>query len=342
VPDEGWVDDGHSVIAQKKSNFTDRKLCMFSNEVGGTKIQSRTQSVISTRASLPMPIIVGSPRSGTTLLRFMIDSHPEMAIPPETGFFSAGIHFKGTQAEMREGFLQLVISYPPDAPAWNDFHIPVDEFRRCLEEIQPFTVQEGFRLFYKMYASRFGKSRWGDKTPMYCRSLLEIQKLLPEAHFIHLIRDGRDVAVSLREQWFSPGYDIVTQAKFWRENILHAHTQGSQCSHYLEIFYEELIRNPENVLRQICDFIKLDFHNSMLRYYDYAPQRLREQLERRQVNGGLLVSQEARYKQQINTTRPRDISKIGVWRTKLQPEEIRKFEKIAGDVLRSFGYSLAF
>ena len=276
------------------------------------------------------------------MLRFMIDSHPEIAIPPETGFFCAGIHLKGTQDEMREQFLQLIISYPPEATAWNDFHIPVDEFRRCLEEIQPFSIQEGFRLFYKIYASRFSKSRWGDKTPMYCRSLLKIQKLLPEAHFIHLIRDGRDVAVSLRKQWFSPGYDIATQAKYWRENILQAHAQGSQCPHYLEIFYEELIRNPENVLRQICDFINLDFHYSMLHYYDSAPQRLKEHLERHQANGDLLVSQEVRYTQQINTTRPLDISKIGVWKTKLQPEEILKYEKIAGDVLRSFGYSLAF
>jgi hypothetical protein len=176
---------------------------------------------------------------------------------------------------------------------------------------------------------------------MYCRSLLKIQKFLPEAHFIHLIRDGRDAAVSLREQLFSPGYDIVTQAKYWRENILQSRTQGRRCLHYLEIFYEELIRNPEKILRQVCDFIKLDFHHFMLRYYNYAPQRLREHLERRQANGDLLVSQEVRYWQQINTTLPPDISKIGVWKTKLQPYEIQKFEEIAGDVLQTFGYSLA-
>jgi hypothetical protein len=343
-PDEEYVDGGHSIMAQKKSSITNGKFCTFSDieKEGEKKIQSSAQSVSFIHAPLPMPIIVGSPRSGTTLLRFMIDSHPEMAIPPETGFLTAEMQPKSSQAEMCERFLQLVLSYPPDAPAWNDFHIPVDEFRRSLEGIRPFSVQEGFRLFYKTYASRFGKSRWGDKTPMYCRSLLEIQKLLPEAHFIHLIRDGRDVAVSMRKQWFSPGYDIMKQAKFWRENILQAQTQGSQCPQYLEIFFEDLIRNPENVLRIICDFIKLDFHHSMLHYYDYAPQRLKEHLERRQADGGLLVSQEVRYNQQIKTTRPPDISEIGVWKTKLQSEETQKFEKIAGNVLRSLGYSLAF
>lgn len=286
----------------------------------------------------PMPIIVGSPRSGTTLLRLMLDAHPDLAIPPETGFLSADIGLKNIDLDIVESFYQMIVKYPPGMPAWNDFHIPAKEFHENLLGLQPFTKQDGFRLFYKMYASRFGKSRWGDKTPIHCNHLLEIQELLPEAYFIHIIRDGRDAAVSLRNQWFSPGYDIKTQAIYWRENVQTAYAKGVQCAHYFEVRFEDLIQNTENILRHICEYINLDFHPKMMKYYENAQNRLNEHLERRRLDGTLVVSKLARQKQQINTGKPPDIHKIGVWRNILQPNEIEEFELIAGDTLRQYGY----
>jgi hypothetical protein len=285
----------------------------------------------------PMPVIVGAPRSGTTLLRLMLDAHPELAIPPETGFLSAGESLKKVDPE---NFLEWIISHPSAAPAWNDFHISVSEFHEQLLKIRPFTLQSALRLFYKMYAARFGKPRWGDKTPMYCRHMLEIQDLLPEVYFIHIIRDGRDVAVSLRNQWFSPGFDIETQAQFWQENVETAHQQRTQCLHYLEVRFEDLIQDTEAVLRTICSYLSLDFHSNMPRYYENSRDRLKEHLERRKVDGTLVVSQIDRQKQQLSTTQPPQSSKIGMWRRILQPEEIGRFEWIAGESLQKFGYPL--
>src|SRR2546422_159633 len=104
-----------------------------------------------------MPIVVGSPRSGTTLLRFMLDSHPDLAIPPETGFLVPCAQLAGEGITLREDFFQTVTGYPPEAPAWHDFQIPADTFRARLGEIEPFTVANGIRLFYQLYASRFDK-----------------------------------------------------------------------------------------------------------------------------------------------------------------------------------------
>src|SRR5688500_2115287 len=115
----------------------------------------------------PMPIIVGAPRSGTTLLRFMLDAHPDLAIPPETAFLTVGPTLKGKGDKLRERFFHAVTNYPEASPAWPDFEIPADKFRSALDEIEPFEVSEGFRAFYRLYAARFGKSRWGDKTPIY-------------------------------------------------------------------------------------------------------------------------------------------------------------------------------
>jgi hypothetical protein len=292
--------------------------------------------------SVPTPFIVGSPRSGTTLLRFLLDAHPQLAIPPETGFFLSVKLFRPDAAVSANEFYQAITSFPPDAPAWNDFHIPAAEFQRRLGELLPFDERNGIRLFYRMYAERLGKPRWGDKTPLYCRHLLDIQQHLEEAHFIHLIRDGRDVALSLREQWFSPGRDISVQAGYWRENVLTAHEQGTQCSHYLEIHFEELILQTKETLHKICEFIELDFHPDMLKYNEQAPRRLQEHLERRRTDGSLIVSQADRHRQQVAVTGSPDPSKIGAWRNALQPQEIRQFETIAGDALQRFGYAPQF
>jgi len=286
----------------------------------------------------PMPIIVGSPRSGTTLLRMMLDAHSAIAIPPETGFLLVGRDWTASGDELRELFVRAVTSYPPDAPAWNDFHLSADEFRSRLLDIKPFNLAGGFRLFYQLYAERFHKPRWGDKTPIYCRHIEYLDGLLPEARFIHLVRDGRDVTVSLRRQWFSPGHDIEAHAQYWRENVTDARAQGRRCRHYLEVRYESLIQEPERELRAICAFVEVDFESAMLRYFERAASRLDEHLERRRADGSLLVTRERRIEQQIATTQPPDLARVGAWKAALTAEESRAFEAVAGDVLREFGY----
>ena len=73
------------------------------------------------------------------------------------------------------------------------------------KELQPFSADAGLRAFYAPYAERFSKKIVGDKTPLYILHMSRIQRCLPEARFIHLIRDGRDVALSYRGLWFGPG-----------------------------------------------------------------------------------------------------------------------------------------
>jgi hypothetical protein len=287
-----------------------------------------------------MPIIVGSPRSGTTLLRLMLDSHPEMAIPPETGFLPAAQKLEGKGDELRERFFEMIVTFPASAPAWGDFQIRKEAFHARLEEIRPFSIADGFRLFYRMYAARFGKARWGDKTPLYCQHLPYLQDLLPEARFIHLVRDGRDAAVSLRERWFSPGFEIETQAHHWRDNVEAARRDGPGCRHFLEVRFEDLVQAPEAVLRRICGFVDLDYHPDMLRFPERAPGRLEEHRTRYRPDGSVLVSHEERLRQQAHVQNPPDASKIGIWRQALSEEEARRFEEIAGDLLAAYGYPL--
>lgn len=292
------------------------------------------------RGLAPMPVVVGAPRSGTTLLRFMLDSHPELAIPPETGFLTLAPKLKGSGDRLREKFFRAVVSYPARSPSWPDFGIPQGEFRAALDAISPFTASEGFRAFYRLYAARFSKPRWGDKTPLYCLEIENIRRVLPEARFVHIIRDGRDAALSLRRQWFSPGWEIETQAAYWRNYVTRGRRAGRGRPDYLEVRYEDLILRTRGTLEEVCRFVALDYDDAMLRYYERTPARLEEHKGRFGPDGTTLLTQEQRLLQQRRTTEPPDPSCIFSWKSAMSADERARFKKVAGDVLGELGYEV--
>ena len=284
-----------------------------------------------------MPVIVGAPRSGTTLLRLMLDAHPDLAIPPETGFLALG-RALADGPDPREAFFDRVTRFPPDAPAWPDFGLSQDDFRAALAAAEPFSAAEGCRVFYRLYAARFGKSRAGDKTPLYCQHLATIADLLPEIRVIHLIRDGRDVALSLRRMWFSPGNEIETLAKYWADCVSAARRESGACGGYLEVRFEDLVADPASILRGICRFLDLEFAPAMLAYHARAARRLEEHRDRARLDGSLVVSHEGRVRQQALTMEPPRRSRAGAWRQDMTGDEQRRFDAAAGDLLDGLGY----
>lgn len=287
-----------------------------------------------------MPVIVGSPRSGTTLLRFMLDAHPDLAIPPETSFLMLGPKLKGRGDKLREKFFRAIVNYPAPIPSWPDFEVTQEAFRDALMQINPFDISEGFRAFYRLYAARLGKPRWGDKTPLYCLHLNTVRRVLPEARFIHIIRDGRDAALSLRRMWFSPGRDIETQAAYWRKCVLAARQAGVGRPDYMEIRYEDLILNTRAALEHVCAHSGLSYDDAMLSYYTRTPTRLREHKGRMRPDGTPLLTQEQRLRQQERTTKPLDPACVFGWKQSMSAEEIRRFQRVAGDLLKELGYEV--
>jgi hypothetical protein len=300
----------------------------------------RGRHVVAARPLPPAPFIVGSPRSGTTLLRLMLDSHPQLAIPPETGFIPGALAAVfGNDERQRQSFTAALVNFPPQATGWQDFGIEVDAFRRELQALAPFRFDAAIRCFYRMYAARFGKPRWGDKTPYYGRHMRAIERVLPEACFIHIIRDGRDVALSLRNLWFSPGPDMTTLARQWRRDICTIRHQSLPCQRYLELRYESLVSEPVACLRDICAFIEIDYDDAMMTYYNRAWARLMEQQTRVRPGGGVLVTREERLAQQRLTMSAPDCSRIARWRTEMSRAERAEYEAVAGGLLAALGYS---
>ncbi|MDQ6764545.1 MAG: sulfotransferase, partial [Verrucomicrobiota bacterium] len=280
----------------------------------------------------PAAFIVGVPRSGTTLLRMMLDSHPEMAIPPETHFYYEVLKLAEHGAATRADFFTLLTGFF----SWADFGIEPEIFREALSALEPFAIADGLRAFHMLYAQRFGKRRWGEKTPDYGNVMREIAGLLPEARFIHLIRDGRDVALSRRNLWFGPGESVLAQAEDWAAWIRRARSAGPACPHYLEVQYERLVAEPAQVLREVCDFLELPFRAEMLLYHQTAEDRLQalQGWPEQELTGEKLQSILRL------TTQPPQTDRGGRWKREMAADEAQLFEEIAGPLLQELGYEV--
>lgn len=265
-------------------------------------------------------------------MRLMLDSHPDLAIPSETHFLFTFASPGAEQSISLETLYQTIVSHF----TWRDFGLEAPAFRQALAELRPFDLGSGLRTFYSLYASRHGKRRWGEKTPDYGAVMPQLQAIFPEARFIHIIRDGRDVALSKRHLWFGPGSDVRVLADDWVQWIMRARSLAGRCTHYMEVRYEDLVTNPEGVLRSVCEFIDLPFYRSMLQYYEHAEDRAAE------LQGWPELGVTADQLRSLGelTKLPPQRSRVGRWRSDMTDDERRIFEDVAGPLLLELGYDV--
>jgi hypothetical protein len=286
----------------------------------------------------PAPFIVGVPRSGTTLLRLMLDAHSELAIPPETHFLPKLFKACEDEGDARARVLELLTTHR----RWPDFELPAEAVAERLEGDGPLDPGDAARAFYGAYAAKQGKSRWGEKTPQYVKVMGRIAAKLPEARFIHLIRDGRAVALSLMEVSWGPS-TISEAAELWVELIASARRKAGRLPHYIELRYEDLIADPEPVVREACELAELEFELAMLSYHDAASERM-SAVARDFKTGGedaTEVSAEERARQHSLVSAPPDSGRADRWRAEMDPADVASFEAIAGDTLDELGYERA-
>jgi hypothetical protein len=291
----------------------------------------------------PAPFVVGLTRSGTTLLRMMLDAHAELTIPPETHFVPDLI-----KTAKDGGSVDEMLRAATSNRTWEDFGIDVAELGRRLEAIPAGEGHEragaAVRAFFDAYAERQGKPRWGDKTPAYMLSVTRIGRALPEARFVHLIRDGRDVALSQTARAINEQPPPPEQAARWVKRITKSREQAAKLGgdRYIETRYEDLVRDPEPALRRICGFVELPWDAAMLTYYERAAERLSEMAGALRQEG-THAEQEAGYRIDNHrpTTKPPDPAKLDKWRREMSPEDLKAYEGVAGEMLSELGYEVA-
>jgi hypothetical protein len=255
----------------------------------------------------PPVIVLGVGRSGTTL-RVMLDRNSELAVPDESFFV--------VPLARRHPARIVLNSFYDDLgrlPVLGDWGISPEDVRTRLRD--GMKTGEAIAAVFQTYAAQRGKPRWGDKTPLYMQHLPLLRRLFPDAFWIHLIRDGRDAALSfleLREGFSGPTWaQPRTGGQFaarWRTEIDAARRLGRRVGdRYLELRYEHLVAEPERELRRICEHASLTWEPEMLEHRNIA---------------------------QPPTAGLRD------WHNQMAREDALAFERVAGDVLRSSGYEL--
>lgn len=302
----------------------------------GRIIMARPRLKSSGPVPPPAPFVCGVTRSGTTLIRLMLDSHPDLAIPGETHWVPKMIRKLERQQLTPDELADFII----DSKRWKEFHLDADALRERYSKMKRGNAAEAIRAFYLLYAEREGKSRYGDKTPGYMKEMFRIQRTLPEARFIHIVRDGRDVSLShMRMNWGPSTYE--ESAQLWVERITKARKQAPKVKHYNEIHFEDLVRDTEATLRKVCPMIDLDFDPAMLDYHERAEERLKEKAVDLHRKRRPVQTAAARMESHKLAKEPPREDRLEAWRHKMTSEEVASYERIAGPLLTELGYELA-
>ncbi|MGH6943133.1 MAG: sulfotransferase family protein, partial [Geminicoccaceae bacterium] len=194
------------------------------------------------------------------------------------------------------------------------------------------------RTFYDAYTEQQGKPRWGEKTPTYVQKMKAIQRAIPEARFVHVIRDGRDVALSVLDRTVRE-LSAADVARRWQKKIAKARADAPRLRHYTEVRYEDLILDTEPVLRRVTEFIELPWDDAMLAYHERSGERLQEMARALPGDGRAQeLSVERRMATHAMTTKPPSAERVARWRSQMPAEQRVEFEAVAGELLAELGY----
>lgn len=262
----------------------------------------------------PPIFIGGAGRSGTTLIRVILDSHSNIACGPE---------FKFTPL-ITEFWYQLQDNYKLFKNMFNEYQI---------SDIDIDNITGNMLLsFLDKYRIKRGKSRIAEKSPNNILVFFQLHKILPQSPLVHVVRDGRDVITSLLSMdWkdqngIAINYtkDIISAAKYWKQIIdigkQFKNFSNIAASHYLQIKYEDVILSPEITLKNLFKFIDEPWESDVLNYHKQERNLVKESSSN-QVSKKMYSSS------------------IGRWKKELTSEQVNSIKPIIGSTLIELGYA---
>lgn len=257
----------------------------------------------------------------------MLQAHPRLAMPPENRFLLPTYWSRAKfgdlmQAENRELMADRIIS----SDRFEYLGLEPDKIRAKIVA-EAATVGSAVGIVLRAFADRFGKVRWGDKRPAYRHSIWVIQRMFPAAQFIHPIRDGRDCVASMLDledgYWDNASPQECMQA--WMEAMEFGDRARDRlpADTFLDFRYEDLVRDPETTLKNVCQFLGEEFDPRMLH-----PEAVSDQI----VTDG--ETWHTKTRTAISS------SSIGTYTQKLSQETIALCESVMGERLERLGYEL--
>lgn len=296
---------------------------------GDTAEAARSSAGLPTASSNPYVFVVGSPRSGTTLLKRLLDSHPLLAVTRETHWIPR-FYERGIGLTSKGDVTPALSSRLFEHPRFSHLKLDPKQVEETLAAMADRPYADFVSHLFDLCAKREHKPFVGDKTPPYVRKIDVLSGLWPQARFVHLIRDGRNVCLSMlnwrmahraagrRSTWHE---DPVSTAALWWEWLVRLGREaGARLPswRYYELRYEDLVADPDQQCRQLCRFLDFPYEEEMLHYHR-GRTKTDPDLS---ANGAWLPP----------TPGLRD------WSSQMPTPDLQRFEAAAGRLLEELGY----
>ena len=282
------------------------------------------QNCLETSLSTKRPsiFIVGTQRAGTTLLRLILNAHSHIAIPEEAWFLAPLLKQKELSQSIEGQRLNTLVKYLSLNLQFKLWNYDNSEFISSLSSRKSITVKQLVNDLFTSYCRNMGKSIWGDKTPSFFRKIDILYTLFPEAKFIHIVRDGRDVFDSWRKIDQSKDNVAVT-ALDWRYKLFKIENSFNKIpeSNRITIRYEDLLENPDKTVKTLCFFIGIKYESNMLNFYQTSHNYVGEHHSSLIFNP---LNKDNRFK----------------WKKNLSQREVRIFNTLARRYLWKYGYEV--
>lgn len=247
-----------------------------------------------------------------------------MRVPRESHFLIDLMKTFPFEVRLRAEDLRSAYRIITSHPRWRAWGVEDTDLEVLLLSVEGPTLAELIDLIYRRLNSD-GKPRWGDKTPRYLREMRRLSALFPSAQFIHVIRDGRDVCISLRDAGWQ-GRHIGLRAHYWWKRVRTAKEAGKKLgpTRYLEVKYEDLVLQTEQTLVRVCEFLGEEYDERMPGFYMRANEEISPGERKRGTHA--------------KTTRPPQPTDARRWERELGPFQTAIVEIIAGGMLDYAGY----
>jgi hypothetical protein len=278
----------------------------------------------------PFVFIVGCARSGTTLLQRIVNAHPQIAVTPEMDWITDSFRtprWLGPEGRLIPEQVASLIKHK----RFRQLEFSQAEFQDLLGagEVVPYVTF--LNCLFALYGRKKGKCLVGSKTPPYVLRIRTLHEVWPRARFVHLIRDGRDVCLSVLNwnhadrtagvfaSWSED--PVSTTALWWERKVRQGRQQGKALGpdFYHEIRYEDLVAHPADECAKLCAFLRVPLDGAMLRFHEAPPPPNQHSHPWSPITPGLRN-----------------------WRCQMPAADIERFETAVGDLLSELGYARAY
>lgn len=279
---------------------------------------------------LPFFFILGRHRSGTTLLRTIMDAHPNINIPLETPFiFTLYPKYKNIKYWDKK---QLLLLYKDLSTYLNFDYLQINKEKLrsdLLASEGENSFQNFVKVIYSNYTSIYKKEEiklLGDKNPLYAIYPDEIFRIFPDAKYIFLTRDYRDHIISIKKIDFEAHMSPLLAYKWRLAAKRTLKLSNRHPEQFFHIRYEDLVSNPEIYVKKICDFLGLKYSADVLNFY----QKKDKMIE--------LYTEEDIDKYHSSLYKPIKSDKTGIWETQLTKNQIKMADSVVGKYAEIMGY----